>query len=103
MFGNMFEKLEEQRAVIREKLDAHRITHGDPEGNVTVTVSGFRQLVDLSIKADFVDREQLEDLIIVLMNEALDKAAAYEAELTQNSIQNMMPPGFDALTNLFNR
>lgn len=103
MFGNLFEKLEEQRAAIREQLESERITHTDPEGKVSVVVSGARQLIDISINDEFDDREQLEDLIVVLINEGLEKAAAMEAELTQNSIRDMMPPGFDALTNLFNR
>ena len=75
----------------------------DPEGKVTVVVSGTRQLIDVSITSEGTEKEQLEDLLVVLINEAMAKAAEAEARLTQSSIQSMMPPGFDSLTNLFNQ
>jgi len=103
MFGNLFEKLEEQKEAIRRKLESEQFRVSDPDGKVTVIVSGARKIIEVTIAEDLEDREQLEDLLIVLINDALDKASVAEAELTQESIRDMMPPGFDALSNLFNR
>jgi DNA-binding protein YbaB len=38
------------------------------------------------------DTEQLEDLLLVATNEAMEKAAIMEAEATQELLKDMMPP-----------
>lgn len=101
MFGNLFEKMEQQRAEMLQQLENMRFEHSDPEGKITVVVSGNRRLVDVRIEEGMQDREQLEDLLIVLINEAMSLAAEAESELAKESVKGMMPPGFDGLSNLF--
>lgn len=101
MFGNMFDKLQEQREEMQRKLRDLEFSSSDPEGLVKVVVTGDRSIRDVSLDISGGDKEQLEDLLIVQINEALQKAAEAEAALAKESIQGMMPPGFDALNNLF--
>lgn len=103
MFGNLFEKMEEQRTNMLKELESMRFEHSDPEGKITVVVSGNRRIVDIRIGEGMEDHEQLEDLLIVLINEAMSLAAEAESELAKESVKGMMPPGFDGLSNLFNR
>ena len=101
MFGNMFDKLQEQRSEMQKALQEKRFSSNDAENLVFIEVSGDRKVTDVRIDTSNADKEQLEDLLIVQINEALQKAAEAEAELAKESIKGMLPPGFDGLNNLF--
>lgn len=101
MFGNLLEDLKKQQEALKQKLDQERIEGSTPDGSVTAVVSGSRQLIDIRIdgsKLDWQDREQVLDLIVVAVNEAMEKAAEVERKEGQQLIQSMLPPG---LGNLF--
>lgn len=103
MFGNMMDNMKSAKESLQKELSGQRIQVADSEKSVEVIVSGTRQIVDIKILKEDIDKEQLEDLLIVLINEALGKAALLEAELTENSLKEMLPPGLDSLNNLFNK
>jgi len=103
MFGNMMDNMKSAKESLQKELSGQRIQVADSEKSVEVIVSGTRQIVDIKILKEDIDKEQLEDLLIVLINEALGKAALLEAELTERSLKEMLPPGLDSLNNLFNK
>jgi len=73
-------------------------------GGVKVTANANREITNISIDKeaiDFEDMEQLEDLLTVTVNKALEQAANTEAAETQKMMKDMMPPGLDGLGNLF--
>lgn len=98
--GNMAEKQKE----IRRKLAAITVEAESGGGAVQVTASANREIVNISIdpeKLDWDDREMVEDLVMVAVNLALEKAAERESEETQRLIQEMLPPGLEGLTGMF--
>ncbi len=96
--------MQEQQDAMREKLESITINAEAGNGAVKVTVTASRRLVNISIDKSIVDpedMEQLEDLILAAVNEAMESAAKVEAEQAQEVLRNMMPPGMGDLGNLF--
>ena len=96
--------MQEKQDAMREKLEGITINAEAGNGAVKVTVTASRRLVNISIDKTIVDSEdteQMEDLILVAINEAMDLAAQKEAEMAQEVLRDMMPPGMGNLGNLF--
>jgi len=96
MFGNMMEKLQQMKQKVEEskkRLDTVFVDGIAPGGKVKVTMSGNRKVKSISIDDALLhgDKEELEDLIIIATNNALDQAEkVYEAEM-QGAAMGLMP------------
>ena len=104
MFGNLFGNMEEMQAKVREKLADIRLEVSGSDDLVKVEVNARRELLNLSIDPQLMadgDPEQLEDLLLITINRALEQAAAAEAEETQRLLKEMLPPGLDGLSDMF--
>ncbi len=99
MFGDLMSRMENQKAAVKEALGNKLFSASDPDGYVTVEADGNRRITNVSIKRIPEEKEQLEDIIVVLMNEVLELAAREEADMTSQMLKDMMPPGFGDLTN----
>ncbi len=78
------QKLQQQMAAAQEQLEQARVTGSAGGGAVTVTISGSKRFISVSIKPEVVDPddvEMLEDLITAAANEAYVEAD----ELVKNS------------------
>lgn len=98
MMGNMQNLMQEAK----EKLDTMMV---DGEANgIKVTVTANKALKNIDIPQALIDegdKEQIEDLITIAMNRALEEAdqvAAAEMEKVNNSI---LPGGLGGLANMF--
>ncbi|HIV30128.1 MAG TPA: YbaB/EbfC family nucleoid-associated protein [Candidatus Pullichristensenella excrementipullorum] len=72
------QKLQQQMAKAQEELDAREFEATSGGGMVTAKVNGKRELLDLTIKPEAVDPddvEMLEDMVMAAVNEALRTAA----------------------------
>lgn len=107
MFGDLFGNFEEKQKELKKLLADIKIDEYAGEDNaIHVTANANREIVNISIdkeKIDLSDAEQLEDLLLITINRALEKAAEAEAEESQRLMQDMLPPGLGNLTNLFGR
>lgn len=104
MFGDMFGNLEEKQKEMREQLAQFTVEAEAGDGAVRVTANANREIINIAIDKDAMDwedSEQLEDLVTVAVNRALELAAAKEAEESQKLLKSMMPPGMGDLSNLF--
>lgn len=102
MFGNM----EEMQKEMREKLAQITVQGEAGDGAVTVTANGLREITNIALdaeKLDLSDMEQLEDLLMVATNRALEAAAAREQEEAQGMLKNMLPGGLGGLSDLFGK
>ncbi|MDT8719562.1 YbaB/EbfC family nucleoid-associated protein [Clostridium sp. 19966] len=78
--GNLIkqaQKFQQQMEQMQKDLETKEFTVSTGGGAVTVIANGKKQLVDIKIKPEAVDPddvEMLEDLIIVACNEALKRA-----------------------------
>lgn len=92
--------MKEQQEKLQEELKKIEITGEADNGLVTVTVNAAKEVLNISIKPNLVeegDHEIIEDLVLVALNRALEKASEKEQEVTQKSIKDMLPPGMDSL------
>lgn len=106
MFGALFGDMEARQKEMQEHLATIRIQAEAGEGAVKITANAKRQILNVSINKealDWEDVEQVEDLIAVAVNRALELAAQKEAEETQQLLQKIMPPGLGDLSDLFGK
>ncbi|AZU64789.1 YbaB/EbfC family nucleoid-associated protein [Neobacillus mesonae] len=89
--GNMqnmmkqMQKMQKKMAEAQEQLGEEKIVGTAGGGIVTVTVTGHKEVVDVLIKPEAVDPddvEMLQDLVLAAVNDALKKAD----ELTNNTM-----------------
>ena len=80
MFGDMLSKLGDMKKEMearKERLESVRIKTDSPDGKIVMFLDGNRQLRDISIDPSLMeDHEELEDLISVTFNRAIEKANA---------------------------
>ena len=106
MFGDLLGNMEGKQAALKEKLAAIQLSSSAGDGAVKVTVTGNQQVVDVAIdkeKIDLSDTEQLEDLLMVALNQALAMAVDTQTQETNNLVKDMIPPGLSGLGDLFGK
>lgn len=98
MLGDMMNQMNEMQERMQKQLAEQTFTA--EAGAVKVSCNGARTITDISIdasKMDTSDLEELEDLLLVAVNEALEKAAEYEANQAGGMMKDMLPPGLGGL------
>ena len=103
MFGDLMGNMEERQKELKSKLAEMIVEAEAGDGAVKVTANANREIVNISINKDALDwddQEQVEDIVMVAVNRALEKAAVKEAEESQNLIKDMLPPGFGGMSDL---
>ncbi len=71
------QKMQEQMVKMQEEMEAKCFTAEVGGGAVSATVSGKKELMEINLKEEVVDPddiEMLQDLIVAAVNEALRKA-----------------------------
>jgi len=98
MFGkNMMERLQEMQQKTdeaKQRLDNITVTGEAPGGAITVEITGNRQVKNINIQLSIqeTDKEELEDLLIIAFNKALENANnVHESEM--KSVAMGMIPG----------
>lgn len=96
MFNDLFGNIQQQQEEIAKKL-AEIIVEGEAgDGAVLVSASADMRIENITIdpgKIDMADREQIEDLLVVALNRALDLAREKANVETQKALQQMLPLG----------
>lgn len=96
----MFGQMEEQQKALREQLQNITIEAEAGDGAIKITANAAREITNIKVDPTLMDPEdpeQLEDLLLVAINRALEKAATKEAAESQKLISNMLPPGMEGL------
>ena len=100
MFGDLFGNVQQQQEEMRKKLAEITVTADAGNGAVKVTANANREILDISIdksKLDWEDLEQVQDLVLTAVNNALEKATIEEQAEAQKMLQQMIPPGMSGL------
>lgn len=100
MFGNLMQQMQERQQQMREALAQIEVETEAGNGAVKVRANANRQILNIRIEPDLLqdaNREQLEDLLVVAVNRALEAAGQKEAEAAQDMVQSMLPPGLGKL------
>ena len=99
--GNMqqmmkqMQKMQKKMAQEQEKLKEERVA-GTAGGGMTVTVTGHKEVVDVEIKEEAVDPEDIEmlqDLVLAATNEAMNKADELTQQRLGKHTQGLNIPG----------
>lgn len=97
MFGSdMLSKLSAMKQLADEsksKLDNLTVDGESGSGLVVITLTGNRALKSIKINADIklMETEDLEDLLSVALNKAMDKANELNEKEVMASAKNMFP------------
>ena len=100
--GNMqqmmkqMQKMQKKINEEQEKLKEEKVQGTAGGGMVTVTVSGHKEVLDVEIKEEAVDPddvEMLQDLVIAATNEAMNKADELTQERLGKHTQGLNIPG----------
>ena len=100
----MFGDFEEQQKLMDKKLKAIKIEHSSNENEIKITLNASLEIENISIdfeKMDMTSHDQLEDVLLVTINEAVQKAQLAQAAESQKMLANMMPGGMGDLGKLF--
>ena len=76
--GNLYkqaQQMQKKMAEIQEELDSMKVEGEAGGGMVKVVVTGKKNVVSVNVNQEILgeDKEMLEDLILVAINQALDK------------------------------
>lgn len=104
MFGDLMGNLKKQQEELKEKLAQIRVEAESGGGAVKVIASADRKILDIQIdksKLDWEDAAQVQDLVLVAVNKAIELAADKEQAEAKQLLQGLMPPGLGGLSGLF--
>jgi len=92
MFDNLMSQMQEQANEIKKKLE-ETIVEGEAEGGlVKVKATGNKKILSLEISDDIInDKEAIEDLVIVAVNKAIEKADEIAEKETGGMAQGLFP------------
>lgn len=101
MIGDLFSKLQDARQRIEEaknKLNSIIIEVESDRGNIKVKANANKTITSIEISDDALktEKSELEDLIMLTINKALDEAAQ-RGELEMKSITKDVLPNFPGL------
>jgi len=106
MFDNLLGNLQKQQEELQQKLAELFVEAEAGDGAVLVKAGCDLHIENIKIdpsKLDMNDPEQVEDLVLVAVNEALEEAKKKAAIETNKLLQGMMPPGMGGLGKMLGR
>lgn len=98
MLGNLMGNMEEKQHEMKEKLS--KIELSDTTEGIEIKANAAREILNINIEDQYFDlerKEELEELMMVAINNVLDKIAIEEAKASQSMINDMLPPGMAGL------
>lgn len=105
-FGNLFGDMQEKQEALKIKLKGMELVSESSDGKIKVSVNGVRMVTNISIDPSILNaenQEEIEDLLLATINQALEKAIELETNETQKLIKDMLPPGLGNLGGLFGK
>ncbi|MDX1910844.1 MAG: YbaB/EbfC family nucleoid-associated protein [Saprospiraceae bacterium] len=106
MFDNLLGNLQKQQEELQQTLAETFVEADAGDGAVTVKAGCDLHIENIKFdvaKLDMNDPEQVEDLVLVAVNNALEAAKAKAAIETNRLLKNMMPPGMPDFGNMLGR
>lgn len=95
MFGNMMGKLQEMKQKteeIKARLETISVSADAENGLVKVVSNGNRKIISIEISPEIMnDREQIEELTLIAVNRALEKAEKVAESEMQGVAKGILP------------
>jgi DNA-binding protein YbaB len=102
---NMFDKIleaQQKAGEVKTRLDAITVTGIAEGGKISVTANGNKVIQAVNIDSEFLktaEKEELEELMVIAINKALEQAE----NLNQSEMAAMTQQMFGGLGNLFGK
>lgn len=96
LMGNLSNKQEEIQKELKETIIDAQIQ----DGAIKVQVNADKEILNITIddqKLNMSDKEQIEDLLITVINDAIAQAKEKEQALSGKLLGDILPPGFGNL------
>lgn len=100
MFGDLLGDMQSKQKDLQEKLGQIKVTGESGDNAVVVTANANKEVLNISIdqnKVTLEDVEELEDLMLIAVNRALEKAAIEQEQASKSLMNEMLPPGMGGL------
>jgi hypothetical protein len=97
MFGDLMGKMQEaqkQMEALKSRLNDVYVDAESNGGIIKVTANGNKKITDITIDSDYIttcDKDELEDLLIIAVNRAIEKAEKVNESEMQGVARGMMP------------
>lgn len=96
MLGDMMKNMQEQQEQMQEQLKAIPVEinkHG-----IHIKANAAREILNISIDNELLtDKDQLEDMLIITLNELQSAITSQEAQASQKLMNDMLPGGLGSL------
>ena len=88
LFSNAKNQLEEQKKIFDDKY----IEFISSEQNIKIKLNANGRIIDISLSEKILDdKEELEDLLVVNLNKAIEKAQKFREKELEEMKKNIMP------------
>lgn len=104
MFGDMLGNMEKQQEEMQKKLATIEVSGEAGDGAINVKANATGEILNIAIdkeKLDWEDKEEVEDLLLIAVNRAIEAAKEKESAAAQEMMNNMLPGGLGGLANMF--
>jgi len=92
MFDNLLSQMQEQAEEMKKKLNDIFVETEAENGLVKVKANANRKIISIEISPDIIgNKETIEDLVIVAVNKAIEKAEEIANKETGDMAKNILP------------
>ena len=100
MFGNLMDKLKDAQLDVKTRLDGILVDGQAEGGKIKVVASGNKEIRQILIDEELFaesDKEAIEELVMIAVNKALEKAEEVNAHEMQSVAKDLLPGGFPGM------
>ncbi|MEJ6808666.1 MAG: YbaB/EbfC family nucleoid-associated protein [Saprospiraceae bacterium] len=102
MFGDMMKNMESQQEEMQSTLKKIKVAVS--KNGIAIEANAAREILNISIDKDLMeDKEQLEDMLIVAINDITQAIQQQEAIASQDMMSNVLPGGLAGLGDMFSK
>jgi hypothetical protein len=103
LMQNLFANTKNQLELQKKEFEDKYIDFISTEQNIKIKINANGKIVDISLSDDFLkfDKEQIEDLLVVNLNKAIEKAEKFRNEEIEK-MKNSLIPNIDDILDSFN-
>tara|TARA_B110000037_G_scaffold93426_1_gene109986 strand:- start:2 stop:382 length:381 start_codon:yes stop_codon:yes gene_type:complete len=102
MFGDMMKNMQSQQEEMQSTLKKIKVAVS--KNGIAIEANAAREILNISIDKDLMeDKEQLEDMLIVVINDITQAIQQQEAIASQDMMSNVLPGGLAGLGDMFSK
>ena len=98
MFGDLLGNVQAQQEQLQNKLKGIKINHD--QNGISIELNAAKEILNISIDESFFQterQEELQDLLIVSLNRAIQKAEDVQANESSSMINDLLPGGLGGM------